>query len=73
MISKSAFALTAAVTLVLGTAALSGAPRGFTLANYPACVENPSGADCLKGQQGSQRSAVGHHAAIPERYRRNGA
>jgi hypothetical protein len=73
MISKSAFALTAAVTLVLGTAALSGATRSFTLVNYPACVENPSGADCLKGQEGSQRSAVGHHAAIPERYRRNGA
>ena len=73
MISKSAFALTAAVTLVLGTTALSGATSGLTLVNYPACVENPSGVDCLKGQEGSQRSAVGHHAAIPERYRHNGA
>jgi len=73
MISKSAFALTAAVNLVLGTAALAGATRDFTLDNYPECMKNPSGADCLKGQEGSQRSAVGHHAAIPERYRRNGA
>jgi hypothetical protein len=73
MTSKSAFAFTAAVTLVLGTAALAGATRGFTLANYPSCVENPSGADCLKAQAGSQKNGGGHHAAIPERYRRNGA
>jgi hypothetical protein len=75
MTIKSASALTiSAFSMVLGITVLSwpsGGPRGVTLANYPACVENASGADCQKTQGASERSRGGS-ATMHQHKRYNG-
>jgi hypothetical protein len=71
--SASALAI-AAFSMVLGITVLSwpsNGPRGVTLANYPACVENASGADCQKTQGASERSRSGR-ATMHEHERYNG-
>lgn len=75
MTIKSASALTiAAFSMVLSITGLSlpsDGPRGITFANYPACVENASGADCQKTQAASERSHGGR-ATMHQRERYNG-
>ncbi len=67
MLSKTAIALTATASLAIGAATFTPFAQveehhGFISINYPACVEDPSGTDCQKAQEGSRQSHGGNAA-----------
>jgi hypothetical protein len=77
MFSKTAIALTAA-SLAIVTAefmpfAQATEQGGYFSVNYPACVEDPSGAECQKTQAGSYQQRRGVQAGSYQQNRGDNA
>jgi hypothetical protein len=73
MLGKTAIALTAA-SFAIGVAhfipsAQVAQDRGYFPVNYPACVEDPSGAECQNAQAGASHERRGENENLHEHRR----